>query len=518
MLELLNFTLEEKQQLGLNKKKFGSFASFLLDLLEQEEDQAFINFFKETKFTEAWKEKIKSKQWEVFSLDGLDGFEWEISYLKSHPQTLLIRTLGTHQFLSLFYLSNVDESAKPIFSSSQDIIIIPDIRKLETLSFFLTSSDAILLQYQEEEDKELLYAVPILDEEFNAEVSEEKIEIDPLWSELLEDDEWLRKELELHFETGLLWSIALGIGLIARLIRLSTARKKAWLQSRLQGKIHSIDHLWTWASSLSKEQYQELLNMCRMRLDELHEEMLNLEETTDSENDDWRANFKFFLWQRDNLETILWILDKSSLDTSSLLEETKMFDEEAELFIRSQPYIEELREDERLQRVAALQPESWWVYEIVHERETLEEIAASVKESFVTRILKVISTTLDGLRSDFEIVLPAIQENALFPSAADSISEDDDDFKNYSISAIEKDIFDLMAEPSVDPLQYQFVILPDDPVVGKQGKVSLFDKVFWEGEIYEKIPLILESNSSKNEKIDVHFLANHIKIEVKLDE
>ncbi len=510
MIRMTNdYTKEEKELLKLDDKKLGSPVSHHLPsgeserslfTLLKEKDPLFSEEFFSRPDLNALFAQIEELPWISFSLDGLNGLEWEIAQLEGVPHTLLIRALFPEKLSDVHFIEKGNQATQPLFL--KDFLLIPDIRKNTPLTFYLSSGDGLLLDFQEE----TLLAVPILNEQFfdDSESPSHPLEIPEEWRELLEQDPEFKRWIAPLWESGLLWSTTVAIGRMARLLELTPEEQKRWMQAQFSGEKHPFDALWSWGEKLSLEQQEELIERAELKIQSLYEAILDMENNGHSDNE-----LLLLLHQRDELENILWVLDKTpkeelAEDFDYLMQRVKTLDEEGERFILSQAYSPKISEDTYLQRVAQIQPEAWWVHDLIEQDplaellESLDELETStIKETLVNFAQKQAHNLLDF----FEKIFPSIplQSSVALAASKSDMELDVAHGKHFTF------IYD-----EDGPNTYKLFFYPNQELVGKHVIIEYKD-LSTEIENLKVEPL---GTFTEENKIDILELSQHLKIKV----
>ncbi|MBN1548391.1 MAG: hypothetical protein JW902_17205 [Syntrophaceae bacterium] len=171
------------------------------------------------------------------------------------------------------------------------------------------------------------------------------------------NDSWLVDEIQRNIDQNDAWCSAVATGLYARFIE--TPSLSDFVDQTLAGRPNEQLVLpRIWARNLSEADCRTIEDLGFAEVDLLSHKVEDLELRLDPEDKIWRGDLLELCERRDDLEGVRILLNETGKADrlSSTIED---LDEEAQLFISSMPVSVRL-DNERLARVAKIDPAAWW--------------------------------------------------------------------------------------------------------------------------------------------------------------
>lgn len=160
-----------------------------------------------------------------------------------------------------------------------------------------------------------------------------------------------------------LWALALRVGLYGQL-REKPNEAKDWLAGVLRGAPPEITvRAFRWAKALSQAQQDALRARWDEHADALAEVLLGLHGRLDEADEDpraWVEALRQALYDRDDLDAVLWVLRAADAPLNDQEEAERALDELGVRLILVAPPLDDLRGDPRLLRVARWKVSPWW--------------------------------------------------------------------------------------------------------------------------------------------------------------
>lgn len=184
-----------------------------------------------------------------------------------------------------------------------------------------------------------------------------------------EDDTWMADYVEQALQADDPWRWFAAAGTWGRLRRQSEESRVDAVEALMAGEQEpGAAKTDEWAHSLTPEQRHRLKEMFVSRIDLLGESLDRLNQSLDPNSSGWIARYRRLLHGRDDIDSVRWTLAETNAleQTEATLEG---LDERGRRLVATLPSIDELQDDERLVRAAGLNPEAWWVYPAIDQRE-----------------------------------------------------------------------------------------------------------------------------------------------------